>query len=321
MSYYYKYSFTSPESIYAVVREELKSYFDTGAVDDLLFPTYLNKCLDKLGKSSYVISQELLFLEDFETRLPDNFHAVREAWLCAEVPLTSYQMPNSFYSQTASTTVQIAPMTVGGNSCTNPSCVDSRCVCQPEIVQAVYKTNYEIDRSFRREYLLKPGNIATKSYCDVEYTTEWDATNNYRQPVNAGSSSFDSFDIRGNKFVTNFRNGTVHLVFYAYEYDEVGSQLVPDNYRIKEYVEAFIKYKVFETLTNQTSDETFNQLQQKMVYYKSLADEAFILADTEVKKQTVNQKFENIKRHKNRLNRYELPRTWRTWRNREWGRR
>jgi hypothetical protein len=36
--------------LYATVKEELKSYFDTGAVDDLLFPTYVNKCLSNLVK-------------------------------------------------------------------------------------------------------------------------------------------------------------------------------------------------------------------------------------------------------------------------------
>ena len=55
MSYYYKYNFTSPEIVYSTVKEELKSYFDTGAVDDLMFPTYLDKCLRKLGRATYVI--------------------------------------------------------------------------------------------------------------------------------------------------------------------------------------------------------------------------------------------------------------------------
>jgi len=75
MSYYYKYNFISPEPIYSTVKEELKSYFDTGAVDDLLFPTYLDKCLRKLGRTTYVISEQVLFIEDFEARLPDNFYA------------------------------------------------------------------------------------------------------------------------------------------------------------------------------------------------------------------------------------------------------
>ena len=60
MSYYNKYNFVSAEPTYAIVKEELKSYFDTGAVDDLLFPTYLNKCLDKLGKATHAIVPVIL---------------------------------------------------------------------------------------------------------------------------------------------------------------------------------------------------------------------------------------------------------------------
>ena len=71
MSYYYKYNFTSPEPIYSIVKEEFKSYFDTGAVDDLMFPTYLDKCLRKLGRTSYVIAQEILHIEDYEA-IEDN---------------------------------------------------------------------------------------------------------------------------------------------------------------------------------------------------------------------------------------------------------
>jgi hypothetical protein len=87
----------------------------------------------------------------------------------------------------------------------------------------------------------------------------------------------------------------------------MGNQLIPDNFRIREYVEHFIKYKVFETLVNQINDETFNQLQQKLVYYKQLSDEAFIMADIELKKQTVWEKQRRIVTGLNRFNMYELP--------------
>ena len=69
MSYYYKYTFTSPESIYSLVKEEFKSYFDTGAVDDLLFPTYLDKCLKKLGRSSYIISEDVIEIDNGEYKI------------------------------------------------------------------------------------------------------------------------------------------------------------------------------------------------------------------------------------------------------------
>ena len=306
MSYYYKYNFVSPEPVYALVKEELKSYFDTGAIDDLLFPTYLDKCLRKLGRATYVIAEEVLYVEDFEARLPDNFFAAREAWMLAEIPLTSYQTANSFYSQAASeTTIQVSPIVVDGTPCDAGNCEDpnSPCYghCMPQIIEAVYKTNNQIPRSYRREFLLMPGNISARQSCSVDYNTmnaKWNTP---------GSSSYNSFDIRDNKFVTNFREGTVQLLFYATDYDCSGNQLIPDNYRIREYVEAFIKYKVFEMLSNQINDETFEQIQKKLAYYKQLSEEAFIMADIEIKKQDAYAKQRRIQNDLNRFNMYELP--------------
>lgn len=309
MSYYYKYNFTSPEVVYSTVKEELKSYFDTGAVDDLMFPTYLDKCLRKLGRTTYVISEEILYIEDFQARLPDNFYAVREAWLCTEIPGYPYQSANSFYSQAATvSTIQVSPVILNQVPC-NSNCPPNNCTCMPDLIQAVYKTNQEVPRAYRHQYLLKPGNISARSHCDVSYTDAWDFTAS-PLPVREftpGSAGYDSFDIRDNKFVTNFRNGVVHMIFYATEYDGGGNQLIPDNYRIREYIEAFIKYKIFETLANQINDETFNQLQTKLVYYKQLSEEAFIMADIEIKKQDAYAKQRRIKQDLNRFNMYELP--------------
>jgi hypothetical protein len=312
MSYYYKYDFISPEPVYATVKEELKSYFDTGAVDDLLFPTYLDKCLRKLGRTTYVIAEQPLDICDFEARLPDNFYAVREAWMCTSVYGNTYQEASSFYSQAyTSTTIQVSPITTNDGSCTNPSCANVGCdgECMPELIQTVYKTNNSAANLYTKEYLLQPGNISARANCDLSYTSAWDngtaaAT---RSNFTPGSSGYGSFDIRDNKFVTNFRNGIVHLVFYATEYDEIGNQLIPDNYRIREYVEAFIKYKIFEMLSNQLTDETFQQIQQKLAYYKQLSEEAFIMADIEIKKQTAWDKQRRIKNDLNRFNMYELP--------------
>ena len=306
MSYYYKYNFISPEGIYAQVQEELKSYFDTGAIDNLMFPVYTDKCLKKLGKSSYKIVPEILYISDFESRLPDNFYAVREAWLCAEVWGSSYQTASSFYSQTFGTTIQITPTEIAGEEYeTNPddlTCTD--CENDP----AVYKTNYTLPRVYRRVYMLKPGNISARRNCDVEYSNLWNDYSGYPVNMNVPSGSgFDSFDIRDNKFVTNFRDGVVYLLFYSSEYDESGNQMVPDEYYITEYIYKFIKYKMFETLTNQTNDETFNQLQQKMMFYKQESDEAYIMAESIIKKQDVYAKQRAIRQTLRRNDRYELP--------------
>lgn len=306
MSYYYKYNFVSPEPLYATVKEELKSYFDTGAVDDLLFPTYLDKCLRKLGRSTYTISETALFIEDFQAKLPDNFYAVREAWMCSEIPGHPYRTANSFYSQALTQdTIQVSPVTVGGKPCSNVqtygTCNDDLCPsCMPEVIQAVYKTNQEIARVYRKDYLLKPGNISALQSCNLDYTGAYGS-------FTPGSASYDSFDVRDDKLITSFRNGIVHLIFYSLEHDELGNQLVPDNYRIREYVEAFIKYKVFEQLFNQINDETYKQIEAKLMMYKQQADEAFIMADIELKKQTPWEKQRRIKNSLKRFGMYELP--------------
>ena len=310
MSYYYKYNFISPEPVYSTVKEELKSYFDTGAVDDLLFPTYLDKCLKKLGRTTYVIAEQPLYIEDFQARLPDNFVAVREAWMCTEIPQYPYQSANSFYSQAASqTTIQVSPYISGTVPCTNPQCTTGCPTCMPELIQAVYKTNNSVARSYQQQYLLKPGNISARGNCDVEYTNAWQFTE-YAPPLHEftpGAAGYDSFDIRDNKFVTNFRNGIVHLIFYVTEYDAVGNQMIPDNYRIREFVEAFIKYKVFEMLSNQLTDETFQQISHKLSYYKQLSEEAYIMADIEIKKQTPWEKQRRVRNDLQRFAQYELP--------------
>ncbi len=314
MAYFYKYKFISPEPIFAIVKEELKSYFDTGAVDDLLFPVYTNKCLEKLGRSSHPIVPVALFVEDFVARLPDNFYAAKEAWFCSWHGGGTYTDGVAFYSQTADDrTIQVSPVTVGGKEvCTNPLCENDDCSggCQNEIVQAVYKTIRELPRnSYKKNFLLKPGNISLDPSCDYRYhevDSMYGSVSNVGVPV-PNSANYDSFDIQNNKFVTTFRNGIVELLMYASDFDKLGNQMVPDNFRIREYIEAFIKYKVFETLTNQTNDETFKQLQQKMLMYKGMADEAYIMAEIEIKKQDIYKKQRRIRKNLKRFDKYELP--------------
>lgn len=309
MSYYSKYNFVSPEPIYSIIKEELKSYMDTGMIDDLLFPTYLDKALQKLGKTTYSIVEGTLEVKDFEAFLPDNFHAVREAWMCVTQQLTSYQSANSIYLQ--ENMIEVTPRKYK-DDCHNveEDCEDIsqdsekyKCdECSDVLEEAVYKTNFTHNRNFQRTYLLKPGNISAVQHCDVFYTNTWESN----KQQNPGASGYDSFDVRDGKFITNFRNGFVYLLLYVTDYDDSGNQMVPDNFRIKEYIEAFIKYKMFETLSNQVTDETFNQIQQKLVYYKQLYEEAFVMANIEIKKQDAWSKQRRIKNDLNRFNRYQI---------------
>lgn len=282
LSPYYQYNFVSPEPLISLVKEELKSYIDTGAIDDSIWSIYVDKCLNKLGKGMLKLVPTTLELCNYEARLPDDFNSIREAWLCTNCS-SSYQLPGADYQEV--TACSTSTLLTRDTYCSD---------CTPEVIKVAYKTTHQAIAYYSKQYLLKPGNINTLESCSKDCK-------------NIGSSSPDEFDIIGNKFRTNFSSGDVYILYYSKEYDPItGYQLIPDNYRIQEYIEAFIKQKVFEQLSNQVTDETYNQIQQKAQYYKQAADEAFIMADIESKKDTIYKKHTKAVRDKNRFKKYNI---------------
>jgi len=284
MSYYYKYQFVSPEHIYANVKEELKSYFDTGAVDDLMFPVWTNKCLRRLGRGSFTIEPVVLHMDNFECKLPPDFKWVREAWMVTSILPITHQVPGAYYRNVTTCLNTDYDHQEPGGICYND--------CNPELVNLTYKTTTQkTDFPIQLNYLLTPGNIQCREKCD-------------RSSPNLATSSPDTFDIHGNKFVTNFDQGLVYLTYYSEGLDDSGYSLIPDNYRIQEFIEAFIKQKVFEQLCNQITDETYNQIEAKLQRYTQAANEAYIIAETESKKQTVYEKRNAILREQHSLDNY-----------------
>lgn len=281
VSYYYKYNFVSPESIYSEIKEELKSYFQTGVLDDLLFSRYTEDCLKRLGRSSYKIVETILKLEDYTAPLPQHFEAVRELWLVSPNDL-SYKMANSTYEQT---TFRVASHRENASRC------DS--ICAPEEIKVTYKTNGNVVQTFYAHHLLTPGNVNAQENCSLD-------------SFNMMANSSDTFEIKNNKIYTNFPSGYLHLVYYIKEYDDNDYQLVPDNIRIKDYLKAYLKYKCFETIYNNVTDETFKQTESKFIYYKREADEAKVLAETEIKKQTVEQVIRGAISARRKFDKYQI---------------
>jgi hypothetical protein len=116
----------------------------------------------------------------------------------------------------------------------------------------------------------------------------------------------ETFDIRGNKLVTNFPTGTLYMIYYVKDYDENQYQLVPDNERIKEYIYYELYYRCFVNIYNNVSDETLKQIEGKMVYFERKRDEAKVMAELEIKKQTIEQQIRATKSARNRLRKYYI---------------
>ena len=283
MSYYYKYNFVSPETIFAKVKEELKSYFDTGLLDDILFPVYVEDCLRELGRSSFKIVSNIFKMENFSCKLPEDFEGAREVWLCTSQDI-SYKLPGSFYEQT---TYKITPEE---NRCTTNN------YCFPQEVKVTYKTDTSVSQTYSINYLLKPGNICVNNNLSLDCLN---------RNLIEGSTT-DTFDIRDGKIITNFREGYLYMTYYVKEYDCNQYQMIPDNIRIKNFLSSYLKYKCFETIYNNVTDETFKQAEAKLMFYMRQADEARIIAETEIKKQTIHQVVHSIKSQRKRFKRFYI---------------
>lgn len=282
---FYKYDFVSPEPIFAKIKEELRSYYATGAIDDVLFPTWTDKCLRKLGKASLPIVPYVMQIEDYIATLPNNFVKAREVWACERVKDVKYKEPSSIYRELTSKIYDS-----GANACIPVGTCNPSCDFADEI-SVIYKTNSEQVMHYHKQWLLIPGNVNVRQYCSDDCFNL-----DGRHEGHHGNHRQDTFDIHGNKIVTTFRKGHIFMLYYSSSEDSSGNQLIPDNYRVEEYIEAFIKYKLFEQLSNQTTDETFNQIDRKLMFYKQAAEEAYVMMDIESKKKTTEEKFSSINR-------------------------
>ncbi|NLR60679.1 hypothetical protein HGH93_21395 [Chitinophaga polysaccharea] len=279
-SYYHTYQFISPSSLYAEIKEEMKSYFATGVVDDTMFPIYTRKALEKLQKAGYKIDEAVLELENGAACLPDNFRYVREVWACITGSFSVAHGSSTYHSRT----YLISPQ--GDFDSCNPCSCPENCDRKFRVLE---KTTGNIAFSFDHSYRLKPGGRNAFNHCAAD--CQW-------------HEGHDTFDIRDGKIITAGTEGIIHLVYYKREYDQDSYELIPDNYRISEYIKAFIKFKVYEQIFNEVSDESFNQAERKYQLYKQEYTEAFIMADAEVKKQTLQQKANSYNAASRRMNKF-----------------
>lgn len=281
---YYSLNFVSPSPVYALVKEELNSYFASGAVDDVLFGLWTEKVLKKLGKGMYKITPVLLTVEDGRARLPEGFAGEREVWKCTEHSAT-LPVFGATYDTVISTASRLDAPDVKCDVCSE---------CEyPQIIQAIYKTTHQVFAQYSRQHLLKKGNIFTASQCNLPC-------------ANDNALSGDIYDIHDNFIQVNFNEGVLFMLYYNEARDEDGFQLIPDDVRFQESVEYFLKYKLMEMLYNTASDESFNQCRIKKEEAKAAYEEKYVVAESWMKKENQQQKTLAIHRQKIRLNKYKF---------------
>lgn len=271
-------------ALYAEIKEELSSYFNTGAVDDIMFPTWTDYCLKRLKKTTYKIKDTVLEINNHKVSLPDDFNSVRSIWSC-NTHYTSVFSPRLKYRQYD---IRLTPP----KKCEHPQ--EIPCECDPCNTDAEYqvtdKITQEMILGFKKFHLLKPANSRTKDKCGGNC-------------LNFAPTCYDTFDVDGCNLHTTIDSGMLYMEYYAEVLNDEGNQMIPDNVYIQEYISNYIKFKIFEKLLNSTTDETFNQMSYKYQLAEKNMNQSYVLADIELKKKTRAQMSEDIQKSKRRFNR------------------
>lgn len=282
MSIYYNQTLVDPSPVYAEVKELLSSYFNAGVANDMLFPRWTQHCLAHIGKAQFEIKETVLDIEGYEACVPKDFKYVRELWACSVTFSAPVPEPGTCYYQTD---CRIEPIVDSCNPCFGPR---QDCIMDYKVMHKV--KNWHV-YSFRRSHLLRPGNMNAKNCC-------------HEGCANLHSQSYDTFDIVNNKIITNVSSGKLHLTYYAYDEDNI---LIPEYFWVQDYIRKYLIYMCFYQISNQVTDETYNQVQQKLAQAQQDMANARATAMTELKKYTTEETARRIRSQYVKFNnRYRL---------------
>ena len=280
-NYKWEYQWVSSEPFLSEVKEELKTYFEIGAVDDGLFPSYVDHCLKKIGLIVLEGVDEMIQLKNGIAILPNGVVYLNDV-LFAGSPGEKYsKLPvgRTDYQQI----IECIP--VSGCSLNDPD----NPITYKE-VRIVEKTTNHVLHTYDQIIRLKPATLKAKNMCESSiFKKFYDVANHY--------------DVNGKILSTNLRNGELLIRYKRTRVDENGYPLVPDHVTMQDLISYYVRYKLFEQLWNTVTDETYNQIQGKMQYYEQKYNESLIIARTEMLTPSFEQQKEQLLLRRNKFRR------------------
>lgn len=288
--------FVSPEPLYARIKEEMKTYFNTGQIDDLMFPVWTKDCIKKFKNTHLQQRVAVLDLFNYKAELPCDFRSMREVFICATYSKGPIKSPFTFYYQTD---CRIGPQVESCSECDKPECTpDYESPVPfvgnvPQQFRITHKVNYHMDFTFTLKGLLKPGNLKTVRVCEAD-------------SPNLGANCMDTFDIINGSLVTSFPTGTVYITYYADPEMDNGYTEIPDAHEFHMYIYRYIRFMIYQQLYEQSADETINALKTKKDEAERMLGEQYILARNDAMGETAFDVQQAIKRSYNKHNKYRL---------------
>jgi len=270
-------NYITSEPIIAEVKQELKSYFEAGAVSEVLIPSFIDQALRKLKVLVLRPEEAVIRFENYKSELPSDFYLLDYA--------LSYS--SDIYWDTASGSM------IGSwyKSIQTEGCVTD--ASSIEMYEAITIPLPGFRITLQRPKWIRVYAEST-SLC-VEGCE------------NLKVSSTDIIKINQHKKASaTFQEGCVYIKYFSRPFDEDGIPMIPEVLEVEEYIKAYLKYKFFEQMWHSVMDESTKQVTEKLMYYKREQLEKLQAAYNYLMTKSKQQIADSIVRTRNRFSKFHI---------------
>ena len=237
---YENINFISSESIVAEVKQELKFYFEAGAISEVLIPTFIDQSLRKLKVMVLTPEDIICHFVNYKSELPCDFALLDRAAL-----YDSNIEFNSGITTLKGYYYQSSDCTFSGECCNGKT----------EYFEQIYTSapGFKISMKLPRPIRIYHGS---KALCTEECAGLY-------------APGPDIIQIHDNRTLSaSFEEGCIYVRYFARPTDDDGIPKIPEILEVEEYIKSYLKFKFFEMLWHTQLDESAAQIERKFQYYK-----------------------------------------------------
>jgi hypothetical protein len=272
-------NYINSETLIAEVKQELKTYFEAGAVSEVLIPTFIDQALRKLKVLVLKPEEAIVRFENFKSELPYDFSMLDYA--------VSYE--SDIYWETGAQTFSgyWYKGITGECSVCDP--------CHPTV--ETYETISVVSPGYRI-------TLKHPRWVRVYFDSTSLCTDNCE---NLKVASTDIIKVGNNKKLTaTFESGCIYVRYFSRPMDDNHIPMVPEILEVEEYVKAYLKYKFFEQMWHSVMDESTKQIESKLQYYKREQYDKLQAAFNFLMTKSKQQIADSIVRTRNRFSKFHI---------------
>ena len=274
---YANVNYITSEPLIAEVKQELKTYFEAGAISEVLIPSFIDQALRKLKVLALRPEEAVIRFEDYKSEFPPDFYLLDYA--------LSYST-NIYWDTAVGSVVGSWYKSIQSDGCvTGPSSI--------EMYEAITipMPGYRITMERPKWIRVYAGST---SLC-VEGCENLKVT------------STDIITINPHKKASaSFREGCVYVRYFSRPADDDGIPMIPEILEVEEYVKSYLKFKFFEQLWHSVIDESSKQVTDKLMYYKKDQLEKLQAAFNYLMTKSKQEIADSIVRTRNRFSKFHI---------------